>query len=230
MTSKGQVSADNFEDLALPLWMRWGFWICVVIAIAVAFRRVFALAYPARSGPPPLLALDALFAAHAVLTLAHILPALVFVLLCPMMLFRKPGKNPWLEVLILPLGGVVGTTAYAMSVYAVGGWTERSAVLFFNSLFVFSLVRAFLYWRSGSWLLERRWMLRAVVILLGIASTRPVMGIFFATSRLTHLEPHQFFGIAFWIGFSLNTVAVELWIRSQDHPSQLERSVPYPER
>ena len=59
-----------------------------------------------------------------------------------------------------------------------------------------------------------RWMLRAVGILLGIATTRPVMGVFFATSRLTHLEPKQFFGIAFWIGFSINTIAIELWLRS----------------
>jgi hypothetical protein len=210
------MSAHDAEDLTLPRWMRWAFWISVVIAIAVVFRRIFALAYPARSGPPQLLMLDALFASHTVLTLAHILPALTFVLLCPLLLLRTPGRGPWPEKLLLPMGAVVGITAYAMSVYAVGGWTERSAVLFFNSLFLFSLVRAFLYWRAGSWLLEQRWMLRAVVILLGIATTRPVMGIFFATSRWTHLEPRQFFGIAFWIGFSLNTVAVELWLRSGD--------------
>jgi hypothetical protein len=34
------------------------------------------------------------------------------------------------------------------------------------------------------------------------APTRPVMGIFFATHGVTHLAPEQFFGIAFWIGFS----------------------------
>jgi hypothetical protein len=57
------------------------------------------------------------------------------------------------------------------------------------------------------------------VILLGIATTRPVMGIFFATSRLTHLQPWQFFGWAFWIGFSTNTLAVELWLRFRKSPS-----------
>jgi hypothetical protein len=41
------------------------------------------------------------------------------------------------------------------------------------------------------------------------------MGVFFATSRLTHLEPRQFFGWAFWIGFSINTLVVELWLRSR---------------
>jgi hypothetical protein len=32
---------------------------------------------------------------------------------------------------------------------------------------------------------------------------------------LTHLEPGQFFGVAFWIGFSINTLAIELWLRSR---------------
>ena len=118
-------------------------------------------------------------------------------------------------------GLVVGVTAYAMSKYSVGGWVERSAVLFFNSLFLFSLFR--------SWRLDRdpalalRWMTRAIAILLGIATTRPVMGIFFATSRITGLSPKQFFGIAFWIGFSINTLIIEFWLRSQEGKSQIER-------
>jgi len=53
-------------------------------------------------------------------------------------------------------------------------------------------------------------------VLLGIATTRPVMGVFFATSRVTHLEPHQFFGIAFWIGFGVTYLAGEAYLRT--HP------------
>jgi len=49
------------------------------------------------------------------------------------------------------------------------------------------------------------------------------MGMFFATARVTHLTPAQFFGIAFWIGFSINTLIVELWLRSQEGKSQIER-------
>jgi hypothetical protein len=103
-----------------------------------------------------------------------------------------------------------------MSVDSVGGWTERSAVLLFNSLFLFSLFRAYRYRRQNDPSRERRWLLRSIAILLGIATTRPVMGIFFATSPLTHLTPRQFFGIAFWIGFSINTLVFELWLRSRD--------------
>jgi hypothetical protein len=152
--------------------------------------------------------------------MAHILPALAFVLLAPLSIFRRFSGIAWPERLLFPLGGVVGITAYAMSVYSVGGWIERSAVLFFNSLFLFSLVRAWLYKVRGRPLLKTRWLVRAVGVLLGIATTRPVMGVFFATSRLTHLGPHQFFGIAFWIGFSINWIVVESWLHVKTRPAQ----------
>jgi hypothetical protein len=195
--------------------LKAGFWISIVISVAVVIRRVVALTHPSVSGPPQMVALDAVFASHAALTLAHILPALGFVLVAPLVIFRRSDKSDWPERILFPLGAVVGITAYAMSTYSVGGWVERSAVLLFNSLFLFSLLRAYLYKKRNELLLKRRWMIRAIAILLGIATTRPVMGFFFATSRLTHLEPNQFFGIAFWIGFSINTVAVELWLRSR---------------
>ncbi|WP_348266895.1 DUF2306 domain-containing protein [Edaphobacter sp. DSM 109919] len=213
--SAQSIETGSAEKSSYPYWLRIGFWACIVIAIAVVLRRVVALAHPQQSGPPQLTALDAVFGSHAGLTLAHILPAMAFVVLTPVILLRW-SKAAWLEQLLFLLGVVVGITAYGMSAYAVGGWVERSAVLFFNSLFLFSLLRAYWYRRQGALVPERRWLIRAIGILLGIATTRPVMGVFFATSRLTHLEPRQFFGIAFWIGFSINMIAVELWLRSKN--------------
>jgi hypothetical protein len=192
------------------------FWACTAIAVAVVIRRIFTLALPSRSAAPQLAALDSFFASHAALTLAHIIPALAFVLVAPFVVFRESVPLNWSGRLIFPLGLIVGVTAYAMSVDSVGGWIERSAVLLFNSLFLYSLFRAYGYRRKHDPARERRWLLRAIAILLGIATTRPVMGVFFATSPLTHLAPHQFFGIAFWIGFSINTVVFELWVRSRD--------------
>jgi hypothetical protein len=209
------------EKLVLPSWLRLGFWACIVISVAVVIRRVFALAYPQHAAPPQLAALDAVFASHAPLTLAHILPAFVFVVVSAFVVFRTSPETVWTERLLFPLGGVVGITAYAMSAYSVGGWPERSAVLLFNTLFLFSLFCAYQHMRRGELLLKRWWMVRAIAILLGIATTRPVMGVFFATSRLTHLEPSQFFGIAFWIGFSINTLVINFWLRSKDRQSQV---------
>ncbi len=218
MDVKAPVQGIGTEKKAYPGWLKVGFWICVVIAIGVVLRRVVALAHPTPGGRSPMAGLDAAFASHAALTLAHILPAMVFVLLAPLVLSRRSGAL-WAKRLFFPLGALVGLTAYAMSVYSVGGWVERSAVLFFNTFFLISLARAYGFMRSGEGVEEIRWTLRAVAILLGIATTRPVMGVFFATSRLTHLEPRQFFGIAFWIGFSINTIAIEIWLRSKGRQS-----------
>jgi hypothetical protein len=207
-----QLGARDLRHRA-PLWLKAGFWVCIVIAIAVALRRFVALVHPSQTGPAAMAALDTAFASHAALTFAHIISATAFVLVAPLVLFRAPKSELW-ERLLFPLGAVVGITAYAMSVPAFGGWVERSAVLFFNSVFLFSMARAYGYARTGESFQRMRWLIRAVGILLGIATTRPVMGIFFATSRLTHLEPRQFFGLAFWIGFSINTIIVEVWLRS----------------
>jgi hypothetical protein len=208
--------APGLFAMRFPLGFRVGFWFCIVIAIAVVIRRIAALSStPSASVPPQLAGLDNWFVSHAALTYVHILCALVFVLLLPLVFWRRTRDSRMVQRAIYPLGGIVGLTAYAMSVYAVGGWLERAAVLFFNTLYLFALYRAFNFRRSGDRTQQQRWLLRAIAILLGIATTRPVMGVFFATSSLTHLTPQEFFGIAFWMGFSINTLAMELWLRTQ---------------
>jgi hypothetical protein len=204
-------------------WLQLGFWVGIIIAVAVVLRRLVALGHLSQTAPAQTAALDAVFASHTALTLAHILPALAFVLLTPIVLLRWSGAV-WAQRLLFPLGAVVGVTAYAMSVDSFGGWAERSAVLLFNTLFLFSLARAYWYMRRGDSVEKMRWMSRAIGILLGIATTRPVMGLFFATSRLTHLEPRQFFGIAFWVGFSINTITVERWLHSRKQNLRNEAS------
>jgi Predicted membrane protein (DUF2306) len=216
------VSALPGRSAALPpgfpLWLRIAFWVCIVIAVAAVFRRAAALLLPpSGSAPAQLAGLDAWFVSHSALTWMHILCAVAFVALLPFLFWSRTSGSRALERGFFLLGFTVAATAYAMSVYAVGGWLERSAVLFFNTLFVVSLTQASLALRRADEYAKRRWMLRAVAILLGIATTRPVMGVFFATAPLTHLTPRQFFGIAFWIGFSFNTLVMEFWLRRPRH-------------
>lgn len=201
---------------SFPLPMKIGFWACMVIAVAVVIRRLVALATPPNPNAPPQLAgLDAWFSTHAALTYVHILCALAFVVLLPLLFWSRTRGSAVIERAVFVMGAVVAITAYGMSAYAVGGWIERAAVFVFDTVFLFALYRAWRFARAGDRLQKQRWMLRAVAVVLGIATTRPVMGVFFATARLTHLTPHQFFGIAFWIGFSFNTVVMELWLRSR---------------
>src|ERR1022692_4760265 len=127
-----------------PRWLRVGFWVCTLIAVAAVVRRISALAFPSSSGPPQLVELDRIFAFHAALTLAHILPALAFVLIAPFAVFRRFSRLTWPERWLFPLGAIVGITAYAMSVYSIG-------------------------------VLKSRWLIRAIAVLLGIATTQPAM-------------------------------------------------------
>jgi len=199
--------------IEIPRWMQICFWISLVIAIAVVMRRLVAFAHPTTGGPPNMAALDGAFASHQALTIAHIVPAAIFVLLVPLVL--KHGTVRPLIVAFYVLGAWVGLTAYAMNQYPVGGLLEQSAVWTFNTLFLLELAHSYRLWLRNS-LDARRWQIRAVAVLLGIATTRPVMGVFFATSQLTHLAPQQFFGMAFWVGFLINTVGIELWLRRRN--------------
>lgn len=197
-----------------PVWLLTGFWICVVIAVAVVIRRLVELSSPSNGGATLVTKINATFSSHAPLTMAHIIPAVIFVLIAVAVLFHM-GNGRWLHRLFFFFGAITGLTAYPMSAYAIGGWIERSAVFVFATWFLVSLARAFWFYVHDEHVKQREWTSRAVAVLLGIATTRPVMGVFFATSRLTHLTPDQFFGIAFWIGFSINALVIELWLHSK---------------
>ena len=58
------------EPPGYPRWIRISFWVCIFIAAAAVLRRLLALAHPSQSGPPQVLALDAVFSSHVALTLA----------------------------------------------------------------------------------------------------------------------------------------------------------------
>lgn len=199
--------------------MMWiGLIFLCVIAAAVVIRRITALAYPPRNPPAQLAGLDEAFAAKPVLTLAHIVPGLVFVILVPFQ-FSRSFRNRhlrahrWMGRVTMLLGLGIGISALPMSRHPIGGGLEASATISFDVLFLFALSKAFVHIRGGDLALHREWVIRAMSIALGIATVRPIMGIFFATSSLTGLKPHDFFGIAFWIGFTMTYIAGELWIR-----------------
>ncbi len=195
-----------------------------LIAAAAAVRRILVLVLPpVVERVPQMAALNAAFAAHKVLTLWHIVPALLFVVLLPFWFLRVVRKHPdahrRVMYALVILGAITGITALLLSLHPVGGVNEAAASILYDSLFLFSLGRAWVLFRRGKFVLHRTWMIRAIAVLLGIATTRPVMGVFFATERLTHLQPQQFFGTAFWIGFTATYIAGEAYLRS--HPTSV---------
>lgn len=217
----------------------WGVTILLVlIGVAVVLRRTATLipvlteGYrpPAAAASPTaarLAALDDLFARYPVLTLAHILPALLFVALGPLQFSaglraRHPRWHRRLGYAYLACGLAVGVSALVMSVGmpAIGGPLQAAATTLFGLLFLFALGRAYWHILRRQIAPHREWMIRAFAVGLAVATVRPIIGLFFATARLTGLAPGQFFGVAFWAGFVLHTLAAELWIRRTRPPAR----------
>jgi len=197
-------------------------WIAMIvlclIGCAAVLRRVIALAHPPQNLPAQLAELDEAFARRPVLTLLHIVPGFALLILVPFQLSRRFRSrhlraHRWMGRTALVLGIVIGVSALGLLRNPIGGGMEVACILVFDALFLLALAKAFVHVRRQEIALHREWMIRAMSVALGVATVRPIMGLFFATSRITGLKPHDFFGIAFFAGFSLTYLAGEWWIR-----------------
>jgi len=201
------------------------------IGSAVALRRIVNLvpvvigAYrPPAAAPKPALAqitaLDDLFARYPILTLVHIVPGLFFMLLGPWQFSatiraRHVRWHRWNGRIFVYCGVVIGVSALLMSfgMPAIGGVNQAAATTLFGAFFLVALGKAVWHIRRKEVVLHREWMIRAFAVGLAVATIRPIIGIFFATSRVSGLTPREFFGIAFWFGFTVQLMAAEAWIR-----------------
>ena len=205
--------------------------VLALIGIAVVVRRTVTLVPILVNGYTPpapasnpvaaqFAALDDIFARYPVLTLIHIIPGVLFMLLGPLQFSatiraRHLQWHRWSGRVYLLCSLIIGISALVMSVGmpAIGGLTQAVATTLFALLFLFALGKAYWHVRHREIAQHREWMIRAFAIGLAVATIRPIIGLFFATSRLSGLTPEMFFGIAFWIGFVLHFLAAEAWIR-----------------
>jgi uncharacterized membrane protein len=203
-----------------------------VIGVAVALRRIVHL-WPiltrgyipvaTRSNPraAQFVALDDIFARHPILTSVHIVPGLLFMLLGPLQFSstiraRHLRWHRWSGRVFMGCGLIIGSSALVMSftMKSIGGVNQAAATILFGAFFLYALCKAFWHIRHHEIALHRQWMIRAFSIGLAVATIRPIVGMFFATSPLTGLTPYEFFGTAFWIGFVLHLIAAETWIHA----------------
>jgi uncharacterized membrane protein len=198
----------------------------VVIGIAAVTRRSLVLIWPARfSGGTsnPAAALDRGFARHAALTFVHILPGALFLGLATLQFARRFRQkhlqlHRWLGQILVITGLIIGASALVMSFKMnIGGPNETAATTLFAIVFLICLIRAYLFIRRKEVARHREWMIRAYGVGLGVATTRPIVGVFFAFRGLT---PREFFGIAFWLGFTTTFLAAEAWIDYTRHRSR----------
>ena len=192
------------------------------IGIAVATRRSVVLLKPgavsARNNPAA--DLDSAFADRRTLTLTHILPAMLFMLLGPLQFVRSlrskyPRVHRWSGRIFLAASAVVGVTGLTLAFgKTIGGADEKAAIALFGTFFLIALGKALWHALRRDFAQHREWMIRGYAIGLAVATIRPIMGTFFAAALLRghKPEPREFFGTAFWIGFTLQMIAAEIWI------------------
>ena len=189
----------------------------VVIGIAAVTRRTLVLFWPAQFAgrASPAAALDAGFARHMALTLLHILPGGLFLVLATMQFMPSIRQqhlqfHRWMGRVLVICGLIIGVSALVMSYKMnIGGPNETAATTLFAIIFLICLIKAYRHIRRKDVVRHREWMIRAYGVGLGVATTRPIVGMFFAFRQLT---PHEFFGIAFWLGFTITALAAEAWV------------------
>jgi drug/metabolite transporter (DMT)-like permease len=202
-------------------------WIAVIllafIGLAMATRRTVVLLKPgtvsARKGPAG--DLDGHFAKERTLTLLHILPGMLFMVLGPLQFVKSlrtkyPAIHRWSGRIFLTASAVIGITGMTMVLRdSIGGADEKAAILVFGSLFLFALGKALWHALHQEFAQHREWMIRGFAIGLAVATIRPIMAGFFAAAVIGgHTpEPSKFFGAAFWTGFTLQAMAAEIWVR-----------------
>ena len=200
-----------------PRFIWTGVIFLALIGLAAATLRTLVLLWPAQfsRGASPAAALDAGFGRHTALTLIHILPGAVFLVLAPLQFVpsireRHIPVHRWVGRILLVDGLIIGITALMMSYKMnIGGPNETAATTLFAFVFLICLVKAYWHIRHKEVVRHREWIIRAYAVALGVATTRPIVGMFFAFRKLS---PHEFFGIAFWLGFTITFLVAEAWI------------------
>ena len=207
--------ARSIKRITRLLWVI--VWVLAAIGVAMVVRRVLILAGVIQSvnpaGGPPF---DTGFGKHPVITLLHILPGLLFMLLGPLQFMsslrlRHVRFYRGSRVVFIVCAYIVGLSALSMPfiMKPIGGVNEAAGSILFAIFFLVALSRWVGYLRMKNEALAREWRIRAFAIGLAIATVRPIMVLFFAFSGL---PPSVFFGTAFWIGFTLHLIAAETWI------------------
>ncbi len=189
----------------------------IVIGVAAVTRRTLVLLWPAEfsAAASPAAALDAAFARHRALALIHVLLGGLFLTLAslqfvPSIRQKHLQFHRWSGKILVVCGLIIGVSALVMSFQMnIGGPNETAATTLFAIVFLICLTKGYLHIRRKEVERHREWMIRAYGVGLGVATTRPIVGMFFAFRRLA---PHEFFGIAFWLGFTITFLAAEAWV------------------
>ena len=212
--------------LRLALW--WGVAILVATGIASAMGRAWSLENPGLADGLMRQMLPATevhfvdefnrwFATHSILTLVHIGPGSLFLILGSfqfssrirtryLRFHRWSGRVVALAALPVGLSGLL-----LGAVFPFGGLLASSAIFLAGASFLLAVTRAFIAIRRHDVARHREWMIRMFSIGLGISTVRIVGLVLLPIIPTRSLELRT--GLSFWIGFALTFAFAEFWVR-----------------
>jgi uncharacterized membrane protein len=160
---------------------------------------------------------EARYVSHPWLAYLHMTPGVLYLLSAPLQLSQRLRTKHYTAH--RRLGRVLATAAMVSVTFALafglrfawGGSLEAIATAVFGCWFLACLVLAVRAIRRGEVSIDRRWMIRAFAVGLGVGTIRIWIGLFLGTGVL---DFHDSFAAAFWIGLSLHVLAAEWWIRT----------------
>ncbi|HEY7514107.1 MAG TPA: DUF2306 domain-containing protein, partial [Vicinamibacteria bacterium] len=161
---------------------------------------------------------DSRFRAHPGLTLLHVVPGGLFLLVAPLQFSsriraRHVAVHRWSGRLLVALAfaSVVPGFFFGLLLPYAGAW-EAVVVAVFGGLFAVSLGKAVVAIRRREVARHREWMIRAYAVAIGIATTRVVGVVVDLTLSPAGFGPRGLFVLAIAAGWALTVGAAELWL------------------
>lgn len=176
---------------------------------------------------------DGRFAAHPVLTLLHVLPGGIFLVLAPFQFSSRIRSrhirfHRWSGRALILAGLVAASTGlYFGILMPYGGLAESAIIVLVAGLFLTAVAQAFVAIRKHQVARHREWMIRAFAVAIGVSTVRIVAGLYDMALAPAGVRPAQIFVLSLWTGWVLTLGAAELWIRyTRSHGRRLYDVVP----
>ncbi len=212
------------------LWVTVALLVAIGVASAIA-RAVFTgdLVHRAESvrlrlidAPPhpegELAEVDNKFGNLRLMTLLHVVPGGIFLLLAPIQFVpairnRYLRAHRWLGRALLIAVLISGAAGLFFGVFhPIGGVREGVGIVAFGTFLFVCVIRAYVAIRRGNVALHREWMIRAFAVALAISTVRVVAAALDSTRALA-ADPRDQFVVSIWSGWLITIAAAELWIR-----------------
>ena len=174
---------------------------------------------------------DEKFGGHRVITLLHIVPGGIFLLLAPIQFIpairnRYLRAHRWLGRGLMIAALISGAAGIFFGVYnPIGGVREGAGIVLFGIFLFVCVIRAYVAIRKGRVAVHREWMIRAFAATLAISTVRIVASVV-DIAQIPANNPRAQFVLAIWSGWLITLAIAEIWIRHSRATFSLDSSSP----